>query len=795
MGLQGDAGPQGEPGRIPANGLTVTVLGVNVAADRMVSVHFALRDARNQLLPPTETDRLGFAASEVVMDTATPPAPLRYRAFTTCAAPAPNASDTITCMDYAVRAPTVATTRLTDNRDGTWTYQMAAPLPDTYTPSRTLSIAVQARRQGVFANDPASVANVVFDTVPAGGTPVSFMPVSQSQGCNNCHGSLAAHGGGRVDVRLCVRCHTEELRAPGTHESLEFGTMIHQIHRGERMPSVAATPSVPLVIAGTDYSHVAMPADLRNCQLCHNESAPDAPNAARWAQRANIPVCSSCHNNINFGSGAPAAYQIAHPVLNPSEGSCGNCHGEVGSNGTTPLGVRTAHVTPDRRPGAPTLAFAITSVTNTTAGSSPTVNFTINDRTGAQVPPLPVNGPVTFTGTGNVTLAVTGIAAAIQDIPRPYNVRVRVVAGGAVGAFTFVYSFNGGTTWIGAPPTPLPTVVPVTQLPITSAATYTLRGPVLLPHATNSTGFATSLPSSNLTLNFSGTGNAVVGDEWAFTAQTLPLTSVAVSRAPAQPQQSADGFVSSLGFYLNGPVNTDYAAAQITGTQGTLRAGTAPGSYSLTFPPTAIIPTTATGTWTIGMQAARYEYIPPTILRPAATSFSHGGSNPLFSFAVTPGGTATPRREVVQMARCNNCHDQLMFHGNGRQNVQYCALCHTPNLTAPVPGQTGVTQSLQLQAMVHRIHMGAQLPSVVGGGTYAIGNANFNRVRFPQPITNCESCHAPNTYAVSSTRVCTSCHDAPASFAHAQINTTTNGAEACEACHGANRTFSVAVSH
>ncbi len=795
VGPQGDAGQQGDPGRIPANGLTVTVLDVNVATDRTVRVHFSLKDSRNQFLPPTETDRLGFAASEVVMDTATPPAPLRYRAFTTCAAPAPNAADTITCMDYAVRAPTVATDRLTDNHDGTWTYQMATALPTGYSPSRTLSIAVQARRPGVFSNDAASVANTVFDVVPGGGTPSSVLAVSQSTGCNSCHGRISAHGGGRIDVRLCVRCHTQELQAPGTHESLEFGQMIHQIHRGENMPSVRATPSVPLRLNGVDFSKVALPQDLRNCTMCHNESAADAPTASRWATRPTTAICNSCHNNMFFGTGTPTiAYQIAHPAGSATDADCLTCHRENTGTAASPTGIRTAHVTPDRRTGAPTVAFSITGVTNTTPGSAPTVNFTIADRAGMQVPPLPTNSAVAFTGTGTVTMRVTGIAAAIQGIPGPYRVRVRVVAGGAPGTFTFVYSFNDGTTEIGVPPTVLPTTIPATATPIVSAATYTLRGPVLLPSATSTSGFASSLPSSNLTLNFSATGTAAVGDTWTFTANTLPLTSVAASGVPNTPQSAANGFISSLGFYLNGPVGTDYAATQITGTQGTLVAGATPGSYSLTFPPTAIIPLTATGTWSIGMQAARFEYLPATQIRTTASSFSHGGNNPVFNFAVT-GTTATPRREIVQLSRCNACHDQLMFHGNGRQNTQYCVVCHNPTLTASVPGQTGVTQSLNFQNMIHRIHMGAQLPTVVAGGTFAIGSANYNDVHFPQPITNCVACHAPNTFTTPTAHACTTCHDAPSTFAHAQLNTTSTGVEACATCHGPGRSFSVATSH
>ncbi len=246
---------------------------------------------------------------------------------------------------------------------------------------------------------------------------------------------------------------------------------------------------------------------------------------------------------------------------------------------------------------------------------------------------------------------------------------------------------------------------------------------------------------------------------------------------------------------MNGPVSTDYAATQITGTQGTLVAGATPGSYSLTFPPTAIIPLTAAGTWSIAMQASRYEYLAPTLIRTTPSSVTHGNTNPVFNFSVTPGVTAAARREVVQLARCNACHQQLAFHGGGRQNTSFCVMCHNPTLTAAVPGQTGVTQSLNFQNMVHRIHMGAELPSVVAGGRFAIGSDDYSGVHFPQPISNCAACHAPNTFTTPTARACTSCHDATSTAAHAQLNTTASGLESCATCHGPGRSFAVSAVH
>jgi len=97
--------------------------------------------------------------------------------------------------------------------------------------------------------------------------------------------------------------------------------------------------------------------------------------------------------------------------------------------------------------------------------------------------------------------------------------------------------------------------------------------------------------------------------------------------------------------------------------------------------------------------------------------------------------------------------------------------------------------------MIHKIHMGENLPSVQAGTPYEIIGFNqtvvdFSKVAFPQDIRNCTTCHAapatqaPNWYTYPSRAACASCHD--------DINWTTGanhpaGAQAddskCASCH------------
>lgn len=142
---------------------------------------------------------------------------------------------------------------------------------------------------------------------------------------------------------------------------------------------------------------------------------------------------------------------------------------------------------------------------------------------------------------------------------------------------------------------------------------------------------------------------------------------------------------------------------------------------------------------------------------------SPSSANPTFTF-VPDGETPLLTRQISMTETCNQCHqDGLNAHGGGRDEYQLCQLCHTPQNVDPETGN-----SLDLQVMVHQIHDGANLPSVVDGGAYYIVGFrqsvhDYSTVAFPQDTRSCATCHTgsdgDNYKNAPSNAACTSCHD------------------------------------
>lgn len=235
------------------------------------------------------------------------------------------------------------------------------------------------------------------------------------------------------------------------------------------------------------------------------------------------------------------------------------------------------------------------------------------------------------------------------------------------------------------------------------------------------------------------------------------------------------------------------------------------GNFSFTF--TTPIPSNATGTYTVGLEGFRNI----DIITPLGEKITvrDSGDNVIRPFAVT--GDLVPRRRVVDIAKCNACHDRLSLHGSIRSNnVQYCAICHNPNQTdiRRRPDDQLPAESVDFKLMIHRIHTGEELHNeytVFGFGNVA---HTFNEVRFPADRRDCALCHLPGTQLIGSTEgrlptvnprspldptppistACIGCHDSEATLAHVALNAASFG-ESCAVCHGEGHDFAVSRVH
>src|SRR5204863_5267622 len=126
--------------------------------------------------------------------------------------------------------------------------------------------------------------STTFNFVPNGSAAAAVRDVVRTTGCNNCHDQLAAHGGSRRGVEMCVLCHTPQTVDPDTGNTVDLKVMVHKIHMGSSLPSVQA--GTPYRIIGnqgsvSDWSTVVYPSDPRRCESCH-EPTSGATQALRY---------------------------------------------------------------------------------------------------------------------------------------------------------------------------------------------------------------------------------------------------------------------------------------------------------------------------------------------------------------------------------------------------------------------------------------------------------------------------------------------------------------------------------
>jgi OmcA/MtrC family decaheme c-type cytochrome len=233
----------------------------------------------------------------------------------------------------------------------TWGTTYYKPASATYDPNLTHRVVVGVRSvavPGVVGLTPGAYAgpinpitganfaqftntngvNLAFDFVPATGAVISpsARDIVTIDRCNQCHykiqygsNNTSGHFGSRTDTKTCVMCHTPQNVVSGqtATTNVDFTPFIHKIHMGERLPVIETG------LTGT-FNEVTFPQDIRNCTMCHQGALAD-----NWKTKPTRKACGSCHNNVNFATGAnhPAP---AGSEIQTDDHLCAGCHSVAG---------------------------------------------------------------------------------------------------------------------------------------------------------------------------------------------------------------------------------------------------------------------------------------------------------------------------------------------------------------------------------------------------------------------------------------------------------------------------------
>ncbi len=229
------------------------------------------------------------------------------------------------------------------------------------------------------------------------------------------------------------------------------------------------------------------------------------------------------------------------------------------------------------------------------------------------------------------------------------------------------------------------------------------------------------------------------------TPGTVALSLVAAVLPSNQTQYTAYTTRVSAGTLLP-------AAIQAGADSGGVTTLVAPGQYQYVFHAKAPSGFDQTATHTIGIYGSRNLTAYNLVTNYASATFNF----------VPNGSPVVATHDVIRTASCNTCHDQLSHHGGSRRGIEMCVLCHTPQT---IDANSGL--NVDLKVIIHKIHMGSQLPSVIAGTPYKIGTSDWSTVVFPADPRRCETCHQQTTKAAQATAyltrptraACGACHD------------------------------------
>lgn len=715
---------------------------------------------------------------------------------------------------------------LTNNRDGTYRYVFATNLTTaTMGPTAIPYERFRTHRVVVMMGGAAGpTADAFFDFVPDGTALTERRDIVSTAACHSCHGETQfdAHGGDRLSIEACASCHVPGTVDPHGGASLDLAVMVHRIHAGRELPSIPgadgvvfdnpATPQNESADNGRyaiwgfgdqqhSYDRGEFPATLTNCTKCHTGTGAQVGN---WMNRPTSAACGSCHDNVNFVTGANHGNATMRPGPMVNDGQCTTCHRQT--EGIAPIvpahnaGARDPRNVPEF-----TAALSMTPPANGrfyVAGEAPVVTLVLRDAaTGMPVDHTTLNEDPTAEGC----LAPPGAcpprdgllrtASLFVHGPRAHRMPVLTTAARAqllsatVGPFdlsamgaSLTVRFDGGQDL---------------RLRDASGGDTLRTGVVTVPVMGGTFGSAAAATTAEvvtwLNANAAFRARGIAWNEGGKVGLrsrnlgdvfSVQLTAGAVTTAV---------FGGDVTAHLpTGSTTGNNVSRRTVAANNDPRARWAAGAITYQLDP---VDDLAPGTYIVSVEIAD---------RGRIDADNYGTP----SVATLPFQVKVADAERPVAAGCNSCHQNDMGRGlvldPSRHNKilsdtapDQCGSCHDQQPQAA----TGPTWSgaRPISRRVHAIHNGVALNYPLSTVDYANGDPvpgrNW-RITYPQDVRNCESCHTARTsgtWATMPARLpCSGCHDSDAAMTHMRLMTldptpadpwSGDEQESCQTCH------------
>ncbi len=353
-----EPGPGREIGAAPAPGLYMDIKEVRIPLDRRPEVTFTIEDRGGNPVAVRELTRLRFALARLDA------APLGGGA-TRLISYHPDEREEDGVEYLAASSDRARLDGVTQDADGVMRYKFDTVLPQGFDRSATHQLHTEAIRENPVDGKTYN-GDTWFRFRPDGGSTIEAREVVTTQACNQCHSRVDGHTW--LDVHResrtqdenwyqgCIVCHSTPETSGPFGEPLDFAGLIHKIHHGMDLPS--AQDGEPFRTSRGEFAYSKFPQDIRNCQVCHTEAAPDH---RAYLEQPTMAGCVSCHDRTWFGhrDDVPEGYEMHIGGQQVNDNLCAQCHTPTAPG---PSPILEAHMRPSESPANPGLDFEITGV-------------------------------------------------------------------------------------------------------------------------------------------------------------------------------------------------------------------------------------------------------------------------------------------------------------------------------------------------------------------------------------------------------------------------------------------------